>query len=136
MLFGKLRPYFHKVGIAPNIGVCSTEILVMRSIRPEWYGIMVCAASSDGFVEHASGAAEGTRMPRVSWSYLARYSLVLPDTQIAGLFTDMVRPLFKRIVENIHESHTLVALRDTLLPQIISGAMPLSDAERAVGAAV
>lgn len=75
-------------------------------------------------------------MPRVSWSYLARYSLVLPDTQIAGLFTDMVRPLFKRIVENIHESHTLVALRDTLLPQIISGAMRLSDAERAVDAAV
>jgi type I restriction enzyme S subunit len=29
ILFGKLRPYFHKVGIAPVDGVCSTDILVI-----------------------------------------------------------------------------------------------------------
>ena len=27
ILFGKLRPYFHKVGVAPLDGVCSTDIL-------------------------------------------------------------------------------------------------------------
>ena len=26
ILFGKLRPYFHKVGIAPLDGICSTDI--------------------------------------------------------------------------------------------------------------
>ncbi|MBI3617943.1 MAG: restriction endonuclease subunit S [Candidatus Omnitrophica bacterium] len=31
ILFGKLRPYFHKVGIAPIDGVCSTDILVVAS---------------------------------------------------------------------------------------------------------
>ena len=30
-LFGKLRPYFHKVGIAPLDGICSTDILVLRA---------------------------------------------------------------------------------------------------------
>ncbi len=30
ILFGKLRPYFHKVGVAPVDGVCSTDILVVR----------------------------------------------------------------------------------------------------------
>ena len=29
ILFGKLRPYFHKVGIAPVSGVCSTDIVVV-----------------------------------------------------------------------------------------------------------
>ncbi len=29
ILFGKLRPYFHKVGIAPVDGVCSTDIVVV-----------------------------------------------------------------------------------------------------------
>ncbi len=33
-LFGKLRPYFHKVGIAPLNGVCSTDILVVRPKDP------------------------------------------------------------------------------------------------------
>jgi type I restriction enzyme, S subunit len=29
ILFGKLRPYFHKVGVAPFDGICSTDILVL-----------------------------------------------------------------------------------------------------------
>ena len=29
ILFGKLRPYFHKVGVAPVDGVCSTDIVVI-----------------------------------------------------------------------------------------------------------
>jgi type I restriction enzyme S subunit len=136
VLFGKLRPYFHKVGIAPNAGVCSTEILVMRPVRPEWYGLIVCGSSSREFVEYASGAAEGTRMPRVSWDYLARYSVVLPDLQTAGEFTDVVRPIFDRIIENVHESRSLSAVRDSLLPQILSGSMRLGAAERTVTVAL
>ena len=31
ILFGKLRPYFHQVGIAPLEGVCSTDIVVVRA---------------------------------------------------------------------------------------------------------
>lgn len=136
VLFGKLRPYFHKVGIAPNDGVCSTEILVLRPIHPEYYGLLVMMASSVEFVEYASAAAEGTRMPRVSWDYLARYPVVLPPLPVACEFTAMVQPMFDRIVGNVHENRTLAALRDTLLPQLLSGAIRLRDAERAVGAAI
>ena len=38
ILFGKLRPYFHKVGIAPTDGVCSTDILVITPKHAEWFG--------------------------------------------------------------------------------------------------
>ena len=31
ILFGKLRPYFHKVVPAPHRGICSTDILVVRA---------------------------------------------------------------------------------------------------------
>ena len=30
-LFGKLRPYFHKVGIAPIDGICSTDIVALNA---------------------------------------------------------------------------------------------------------
>lgn len=136
VLFGKLRPYFHKVGIAPNDGVCSTEILVIRPASPEWYGLLVCLASSTEFVEYASAAAEGTRMPRVSWNYLGRYALPLPPLWLADQFTSLARPLFDKIVAGVHESRTLAALRDALLPQLLSGAIRLRDAERVVIAAV
>ncbi len=136
VLFGKLRPYFHKVGIAPNDGVCSTEILVLRPAEADTYGLLVMIASSVEFVEYASAAAEGTRMPRVSWDYLSRYPITLPPAPIAREFTAMVQPMFDRIISNVHENRTLAALRDTLLPQLLSGAIRLRDAERAVGVSV
>src|SRR6266436_6371201 len=36
ILFGKLRPYFHKVGVAAKDGVCSTDILVVSAKSEEW----------------------------------------------------------------------------------------------------
>jgi type I restriction enzyme S subunit len=136
VLFGKLRPYFHKVGIAPNDGVCSTEILVLRARSPELLGLVALLASSLEFVEYASAAAEGTRMPRVSWEYLAQYPVVVPPPAIARAFMEIVQPMFDRLVANVHENRTLAALRDTLLPQLFSGAIRLRDAERAVAAAL
>ena len=40
------------------------------------------------------------------------------------------------IIENIHEAHTLVELRDTLVPKLLSGELRIKDAERVVGEAV
>ena len=36
ILFGKLRPYFHKVGAAPLDGICSTDILVIVPRAQNW----------------------------------------------------------------------------------------------------
>jgi type I restriction enzyme S subunit len=40
------------------------------------------------------------------------------------------------MVVSARESHTLVALRDTLLPKLISGELRVGDAERFIGRAV
>ena len=37
ILFGKLRPYFHKVGVPHFAGICSTDILVLESKSPPAY---------------------------------------------------------------------------------------------------
>ena len=50
ILFGKLRPYFHKVGPAPLDGVCSTDIVVCRPQDDLWYGLTLGHMSSDAFV--------------------------------------------------------------------------------------
>ena len=41
ILFGKLRPYFKKVGIAPNDGICSTDIMVFRPKDDIHYGLLL-----------------------------------------------------------------------------------------------
>jgi type I restriction enzyme S subunit len=133
ILFGKLRPYFHKVGIAPVAGVCSTDIVVVSPIVRDWLGFVFYHVSSDSFVEHTNAGSTGTRMPRTSWNEMARYQLTIPPKGIVSMFTDQVRPMIDRIVAGIHESYTLAALRDTLLPKLISGEFRVGDAERFVG---
>jgi type I restriction enzyme S subunit len=136
ILFGKLRPYFHKVGVAPVNGVCSTDIVVVTPRTEEWFGFVLAHVSSDPFVEHTNAGSTGTKMPRTSWGDMARYPLVLPPEPVAAAFTEMVRPAVERILASIHESRTLASMRDALLPKLISGEIRVKDAERVVGRAV
>ncbi len=130
ILFGKLRPYFHKVGVAPIDGVCSTDILVLSPRAPEWFGFVLSHASSDAFVEHANAGSTGTKMPRTNWTDMARYPVILPPETLAKAYTAKTTPAISRIIASIHQNHSLAALRDTLLPKLISGELRVKDAER------
>jgi type I restriction enzyme S subunit len=132
ILFGKLRPYFHKVGVAPVDGVCSTDIVVVTPRSREWFGFVLGHVSSDMFVEHTNAGSTGTKMPRTSWSEMSRYLTVIPDEDIAKAFSSQVQLAVDHIISSIHESHALAALRDTLLPKLISGELRIRGAERLI----
>jgi type I restriction enzyme, S subunit len=131
-LFGKLRPYFHKFGVAPVDGVCSTDIVVVAPKSEPWFGFVLEHISSDEFVEHTDASSTGTKMPRTSWQDMARYPIVIPPRAVAQVFTRRIRPVIARIVAGIHESRSLAALRDALLPELISGELRLREAERLI----
>jgi type I restriction enzyme S subunit len=120
-LFGKLRPYFHKVGIAPVDGVCSTDILVISPKSPEWYGFVLGHISSDEIIKYADATSGGTKMPRTNWESLAKFEISMPPVELAKQFTDFFVPIAKQIRTNILESQTLTELRDWLLPMLMNG---------------
>lgn len=130
ILFGKLRPYFHKVGVAPIDGVCSTDIIVLAAKEYSWMGFVLGHVSSREFIEYASANANGTKMPRTSWSDVARYKIALPPKVLAEAFNDFVQPLLDSIIANVHSSHMLSALRDILLPKVMSGRLRVKDPDR------
>jgi type I restriction enzyme S subunit len=132
VLFGKLRPYFHKVGVAAIDGVCSTDILVVAPRLPLWYGLTLCHLSSIELVNHADATSTGTKMPRAKWSDLALFPITIPPEEVAESFTEKVRPLVERIQVNIHQSRTLAAIRDALLPKLLSGEVRVGEAEEVV----
>ena len=121
ILFGKLRPYFHKVGVAPFDGVCSTDILVLAPKGPEWFGFLLGHASSDELIQFTDLASTGTKMPRTNWSDISSFKVALPPKPIAAAFTRNIQPMLDRIHANLHQSRTLATLRDTLLPKLLSG---------------
>jgi hypothetical protein len=69
-------------------------------------------------------------MSRANWNDISRYETALPLKQLAADFTEKPRPLVERIMANIHESRILTALRDALLPKLLSGALRVPVAEK------
>lgn len=132
LLFGKLRPYFRKVVISPIDGVCSTDILVLRPRRSELSGFALAVLASDEVIEYASSASAGTRMPRVSWDYLAAWSQSVPSTDRAMAMAESVNPMIDLAMRLVHESRSLAALRDALLPELLAGRLRVPEAEELV----
>ncbi len=129
LLFGKLRPYFHKVGIAAVDGVCSTDILVVIAKEPSWWGYVLEIISSIDFVNYTDMASTGTKMPRTNWKDMSMFETVLPPVELAEAFTSFIFPMTQKIISNVHESQTLAAIRDALLPKLMSGELRIPDLE-------
>jgi type I restriction enzyme, S subunit len=130
VLFGKIRPYFHKVVFAPFEGVCSSDAIVVRSRAPEFTGIVLSVTSSDNFVAHAVATSNGTKMPRANWNVLARSSVPLPPEGLMRRFNDAVVTWAELAATLIASNIRLAASRDLLLPRLISGEVSVSVAER------
>ena len=121
ILFGKLRPYFHKVCLTSFAGICSTDILVIRPKRPELLYYCLFAFFQDEVVEYANAGSGGTRMPRTSWSDLSKCPIALPGKEKLEAFNKVVKPMMDKLQANIPQIRSLTALRDTLLPKLMSG---------------
>lgn len=120
-LFGKLRPYFHKVGVAPLDGVSSTDILVVAPKEDDYYGVVLGHISSVDLINHTTAASTGTKMPRTNWSDIARYEIALPPKERAKQFSGFMKSVVQLIQSNIMEARTLANIRDTLLPKLMNG---------------
>lgn len=136
LLFGKLRPYFKKVGVAPVSGVCSTDILVIRPRLPEFLPFIAVIASSDALIDSISASATGTRMPRASWKDIATW----PVPQISDeTLTVLLHPAdqLMAFLETLSlKNLKLAQLRDALLPELMSGRMRVNEAGRLVSEAL
>ncbi|MGO1274495.1 restriction endonuclease subunit S [Corynebacterium variabile] len=131
-LFGKLRPYFHKVAIAPTSGVCSTDILVLSPTINELSPLVLAAANDDATVERAVQNSNGTRMPRAKWADISTTPVPNPDATETKHFCAKADELIDLCRSLIVESRTLAATRDELLPLLMSGKITVADAEKRI----
>ena len=121
ILFGKLRPYFKKVGISPINGICSTDILVLNSKDTSWLEFLLFTVSSYDFIEYASQSTTGTKMPRTDWDYMKKYKIIFPPLTKVLKFHVIIKKLIEMMRKNIFEIKTLTKTRDILLPKLMSG---------------
>ena len=127
ILFGKIRPYLHKVSVAPVDGICSTDTIVIKPKVPEWFSLVLATVSSEHFIEYATQTSQGTKMPRANWKVLAKYDVALPPLAVLSPFNDIVEDTVGLLRNIVLRGRILRVTRDLLLPRLISGEIDVSD---------
>jgi len=72
----------------------------------------------------------GSAQPFISQGDARNKNILKPNNALARLFGDIVQSFHEKIFANNNSSHTLAALRDTLLPKLLSGEIEIEAAER------
>jgi type I restriction enzyme S subunit len=92
-LFGKLRPYLSKVSIADFDGICSTDILVIRTVNGTSPEFLYRILSSEDAISYAVESSAGNVMPRTSWKAMAEFIFLKPplkeQQKIAQILTSV-----------------------------------------------
>ena len=127
ILFGKLRPYFHKVVVSPVCGVCSTDIVVIQSPDSRIDPYTACLVYQDEFITFVTNRSSGTRMPRTSWQEMCEFKIAFPGLDLMQKFNELMEPLFSFAISFCLESNELETIRETLLPRLISGELPIPE---------
>ena len=122
IIFGKIRPYFHKVGLAFTDGVASSDAIVIRPNSDKLHSLVLLTVSSDEFVaQTAQTMREGSKMPRADWKLMTRYSVLVPPPSLMGTLVENISDITGQLRNLCFQNRNLKAARDLLLPRLMSG---------------
>lgn len=120
---GEFRPYIWGSGEAwLNQRVC-----VFENKRPKGKVFLFCSIKPLlNLIEQTEVA---TTVIHIGKQDFDAFRIVMPPIEILNAFDDITAPMCNRIVNNIMENHRLSALRDSLLPRLMSGEINVSEVE-------
>jgi type I restriction enzyme S subunit len=136
VLLSKLNPEIERVWLVDvkpdDRAVCSTEFLVLRPKPPYGRAYVYCLTRSPLFRQRIEGLVTGTSKShqRVQPSAILELATIKPSAPVVTAFDRAAASLLDHSLECRRESRTLAALRDALLPKLISNELRVKDVER------
>ena len=133
-LFGKLRPYLAKA-CNPNFdGLCSTELLVLKSHDLDQHGLLYLLLS-DGFVKLVDSSTYGSKMPRASWDFIGNCVLPVPsavEQRAIAAFLDRETGRIETLISKKRELvERLKEKRTALISHTVTHGLPPEAAKKA-----
>jgi type I restriction enzyme S subunit len=134
VLLSKLNPDIERVWLVDvqpgKRPVCSTEFLVLRSREPFGRAFVYCLCRFQGFRRELEALVTGTSKShqRVRPTAVLGLRVVAPSQDVVREFERLAAPLLERTLLARRELSTLAALRNALLPKLVSGELWIEDA--------
>lgn len=121
ILFGAMRPYFHKVVVARDKGLTRTTCFVLNAKEPSYWSYIAMLLFTNDTVDYATQISVGTTMPYVRWKDMRNMLIIIPDEEIAESFNKQIQPIIDNIASLSEQIILLQQARDRLLPKLMSG---------------
>ena len=127
VLLSRLNPDIERVWfVGKQVGelaIASTEFAVLRPKPPVDPSFLYCSLRSDHFRNTLVGLVTGTSKShqRVRPPALASMNVLVPSKEVLTEFSSMVSPWLDQTLALRRSTQRLTALRDTMLPKLISG---------------
>jgi type I restriction enzyme S subunit len=104
---------------------------VTSDVYPKWFYFLWIGEHLEEFRHIAAGKA--TTMGHIQRGHLSAAKVLIPAAELLNEMTHHFAPLINQIVQLKIASKTLSAIRDALLPKLISGDLCVPDVERIMG---
>ena len=128
ILFGAMRPYFHKVTLAPFDGTTRTTTFVLRPKELGYLAFGLFTVFQEKAVAYATNHAQGSTIPYAVWNNsFENFPTVMPTIEIASAFNRLVLPMMEYGYSLLAENRQLVQIRDSFLPRFISGELQIPE---------
>ena len=124
ILFGSIRPYLKKAGIAPCNGVVAGTVHCFQVNDKHDYNFALFTLCGKNMFDYAVKISKGTKMPVVSAEDILSYKVPY-SKEISRLFNAF--SIQKTICNNVKEIQKLTKLRDWLLPMLMNGQATVAD---------
>src|SRR5262249_8662136 len=118
----------HRVWTAGR-GALNQHLFKVTSTRyPKWFFHHWIGHHLPEF--QATAASKATTMGHIQRHHLTQAKTVVPDEKVMNVADKIVGPLFEQGIRNDLETRTLTAVRDLLLPKLMSGEIRIKDAAK------
>ena len=121
IIFGAMRPYFHKVCFAQSEGLTRTTCFVLNSRLHEYREYLLMLMFEDSTVKHATSISVGTTMPYTRWKDLKSMEILIPDKKTVVLFGKEIYKITEALQNFSSQIRHLTEARDRLLSKLMSG---------------
>ena len=128
-LISNIRPYFKKIVYCHEVAGCSSDVLCFVSKKNDLSQYLFSTLYSDEFFEYMIAGSKGTKMPRGDKQQIMRYAIHIPTEAELEKFNGLAKKILESIHKNTIENQRLEMLRGSILPQLMSGEVDVSDIE-------
>ena len=107
----------------------ASGIFVIRNNKPDIISttFIYYLLKSRFFESFIAARTEGSVIPHLYQKDFMEFEFPLPSSDKMAEFEELTEPMFSQIVNNLNENKKLAALRDGLLPKLMSGELDVSN---------